>query len=128
MAVGLECRSPFLDHEFMELTAQIPSVLKQKYWIQKKYILKKALSSILPKSILNRPKMGFSIPIQTWFKSESQEYLENILLSRKTYLKEIINQEYIKSLITKHRQTGVNNSSRLWCLLTLELWFKEYFR
>lgn len=127
MANSLEGRSPFLDHEFMELAAKIPSALKLKNGVTKKYILKKALTHLLPQKILNRPKMGFGVPIESWFKTDLQSYLKKVLLSKNSHLREFLNQDYINQLIKMHQNTKINLSLRLWSLLTLELWFQSYF-
>src|SRR3989344_4513837 len=91
MAVSLEVRSPFLDHEFMELVAKIPSRLKLKGSNNRKYILKKALADLLPPDILNRSKRGFQAPIDPWFKGELNAYARHILLSPKTQSRGLFN-------------------------------------
>lgn len=127
MAHGLEARSPFLDHEFLELTAKIPSQLKLKGLTQNKYILKKALAEILPHKIINRKKMGFGVPINSWFRGDLAEYIKSVLLSKKALNREIFNQPYLEKLIADHTSGKADKSYRLWMLLTLELWFEIYF-
>lgn len=127
MAVSLEGRSPFLDHEMLELTAQIPFNLKLKGLNNKKYILKKALKGFLPNEIMYRPKMGFSIPIDKWFKNDLNKYIRKTLLSDKTCIVRYFNKDYIGHLINSHQNTKLNYSNQLWALLTLEIWLQEYF-
>jgi asparagine synthase (glutamine-hydrolysing) len=83
MANSLEARSPFLDHEFMELVASLPARFKLKGQ-QSKYILKKAFADLLPPEILKRGKMGFGVPIEKWFRRELKDYVRDILLSQRS--------------------------------------------
>ena len=126
MQVALEARSPFLDHKFMELTAQIPTNLKIRGLTNRKYILKKALRNILPQEILHRPKQGFGVPLNRWFKEDLQTYLSSILLSREAQSRNLFKPEAIKKLIYLNGH-GRDRSSQLWTLLTLELWHRAYF-
>ncbi len=128
MANGLESRSPFLDHKFMEMTSQIPADLKLKGLNNKKYILKKALEKeLVPKEILYRKKMGFGVPIEHWFRKEMKNYMYKILLSDKAINRGIFDKEAVKKLLDTHVNTNINHAYRIWALITLELWFQEFF-
>jgi len=127
MAVALEGRSPFLDHEMLELTAKIPFSLKLNGFNNKKYILKEALKDLLPREVMYRPKMGFGIPIDVWFRGELKEYAYNTLLSEKALARGIFKKEAIKKLLATHEKTKINHAYRIWALITIELWFREYF-
>jgi asparagine synthase (glutamine-hydrolysing) len=127
MAVALEGRSPFLDHEFLELTAQIPFGLKIKGLDNKKYILKEALRGIIPDEVMFRPKMGFGIPIADWFRNELKNYTREKLLNGRLIKDNLFRKEYIEHILDRHCNTGINFSPHIWALLTLELWFEEYF-
>ncbi len=127
MAVSLEGRSPFLDHELLELTAKIPFSLKLKGWNDKKYILKEALRGIVPDEVMFRPKMGFGIPIHKWFRSELKEYARETLLSDKALSRNLFRREALEKLLAEHCATRVDYGYHIWALITLELWFQEYF-
>ncbi len=128
MAVSLEGRSPFLDHEFLELTAQIPFSLKLKGFNNKKYILKEALCGIIPDEILFRPKMGFGVPIDAWFRDELKTYSQDKLLHGELVRRKLFRPEAIQKLLHTHTSTQINYSPQIWALLTLELWLEEYFK
>jgi asparagine synthase (glutamine-hydrolysing) len=124
MAHCLECRSPFLDHKLVEFAASIPSNLKLK-GRKTKHILKKALSKILPESILNRGKMGFGVPLSFWFRGELRDYAEELLLCKKAdrgYFK----QNEIKNLLEEHISGRVNHSYHIFSLIMLELWHQTF--
>jgi asparagine synthase (glutamine-hydrolysing) len=127
MAVALEGRSPLLDHEMLELTAKIPSNLKLKGFNNKKYIFKKALENFIPKGVMHRPKMGFGVPIDVWFRGELKEYAYDLLLSEKFINRGIFKKNAVERLLDKHTKTNVSFAYHIWALITLELWFREYF-
>lgn len=127
MAVSLEARSPFLDQEMLELTAQMPFALKLKGWDNKKYILKEALRGIIPDDVLFRSKMGFGVPIEHWFRGDLGPYAESILLSPKSVKRGLFRPQAIQKILADHHETKVNYANQIWALLTLELWFREYF-
>lgn len=127
MAVSLEGRSPFLDHELLELSAKIPFGLKLKGLNNKKYILKEALRGIVPDEVMDRPKMGFGIPIDHWFRNELKDYTREKLLDGELVRRTIVRREAVEAILDRHTGTNINFSPHIWALLTLELWFEEYF-
>ena len=127
MTVALEGRSPFLDHEMLELSARIPFNLKLKGFNNKKYILKESLRGIIPDEVMFRPKMGFGVPIDHWFRGELKAYTENKLSNGQLVARSLFKPEAIKRILHTHTTTDINFSPHIWALLTLELWFEEYF-
>ncbi|MCM8816237.1 MAG: asparagine synthase (glutamine-hydrolyzing) [Candidatus Omnitrophica bacterium] len=125
MANSLETRSPFLDYEFVELIASFPSNLKMKNF-RTKYILKTKLKEFLPRKIVRRKKMGFGVPIGRWFKGELKNYLMETLLDKEALSRQYFVPEEIKKLVEQHISGTVEHSSRLWTLLTFELWHKIF--
>lgn len=126
MAVSLEARSPFADYKMVNLAAQIPYNLKVKGKDSYKYILKKSLEKIVPMENLYRKKMGFSIPLSHWFSGKINSYTSSILLSKNAKTKDLFNQSEIKSMLSNH-SLETDYGSKLWSLLTLELWMQQYF-
>src|SRR5205823_4607651 len=84
MANSLEARSPFLDHEFVELVGSFPDTWKLKGLFQTKYILNQAMKGWMPETVLNRKKQGFALPMSTWFRGPVRQYLSEMLLSGKS--------------------------------------------
>jgi len=125
MANSLEGRSPFLDQKMMEFAASIPSDAKIK-GTRLKYILKKALSGILPKEILSRGKMGFGIPVDKWFRNELKSYSYQILMSDRCINRNYFERQAIKRLLDDHSGARANNGARIWSLLNLELWHRMF--
>ena len=125
MANSLEGRSPFLDHKMMEFCASMPSNMKIK-GTKLKYIIKKALSKTLPKEILSRGKMGFGVPLDAWFRKELKDYSYEILMSDKCVSRGYFKKESIENILDEHVTAKANNGARIWSLLFLELWHKEF--
>lgn len=124
MANSLEARSPFLDHELMELVAQIPSSLKWRHG-QGKYILKKALRKRLPHDLMYRRKQGFSVPIGRWFETSLYEYTRERLLEPNAFPPGMFNRRALEELTGSRERMG-RESRRIWALLTLKLWWDQF--
>ncbi|MBW2643350.1 MAG: asparagine synthase C-terminal domain-containing protein [Deltaproteobacteria bacterium] len=122
MAVSLESRVPILDHRIVELITSMSPGMKFK-GAEMKYILKKAVKDILPSKILNRKdKMGFPVPLHIWARSRAGEFFRDILLSPTCKERGIFNLKEIEKLIEQENAFG----RRLWGLLNIELWFREF--
>jgi asparagine synthase (glutamine-hydrolysing) len=125
MAHSLEIRSPFLDFEFLELTAQMPARLKLAGH-NKKYLLKKIATKYLPKECIYRPKQGFTIPLEFWFRGRLNNYLQDSILDKK-FLAYGFAWQGIAKMINDHEKHRHNYENQLWTLLCLRLWLKEWF-
>ena len=125
MANSLEARSPFLDHKLMEFAAALPPHLKLN-GIQSKYLLKKAFSSVLPRSVLYRKKMGFGVPIDRWLRNELKELTYQILLEKRSVERGIFKEQAVRMLIDEHMLKRADHSYRIWALLFLELWYRMF--
>lgn len=125
MAVGLEARSPFLDHEFLEFSATIPSAMKMPAG-RLKGLLKEALVGVLPDSVLNRPKQGFQVPLGAWFRGELRETMKQQVLASDAKIHRLLRPAFIQRLVNEHLSGRIDHGSRLWSLLTLERWMQLY--
>ena len=125
MANSLEGRSPFLDHKVMEFAASLPSHFKLK-GLKTKYFLKRAFLGFLPKEILNRPKMGFGVPLDRWFREELREMAYDVLLNRRAIERGYFQSKWIEDLLDTHAQKKADHSYRIWSLLILELWHRQF--
>jgi asparagine synthase (glutamine-hydrolysing) len=125
MAHGLEVRSPFLDHEFVEFAATIPANLKRDAEGGKR-ILKRALNGLLPADVLYRPKKGFGVPLRRWFGTDLLAMLRASLLDERAARRGLFDQSYISRMIDDLTAGRHDWSARLWALLWLEVWFREF--
>jgi asparagine synthase (glutamine-hydrolysing) len=125
MAHGLEGRSPLLDHELMEFAASLPSRLKLRGGI-KKYILKQAVAPLLPAEIVARPKMGFGVPLESWFRHELKELAHDVLLSARLRDRGYFHERVVRRLLDEHTRGARSWHYQLWNLLMLELWHRAF--
>ncbi len=125
MAVGLEARSPLLDHEFMEFAARLPGHFKLDGSVRKS-ILRKAFGRILDVETARRPKRGFEVPFDQWFRGDMAEYLTDILLSPASLGRGYFKPEVIRSLVTEHLKGVRDWHNHLFSLLMLELWHRQF--
>ena len=126
MAHSLEVRSPFLDHELLELTAKIPSHFKLRGF-NTKYLLKKIARRWIPSECIDRPKHGFGVPLEEWFRSSLYDFIRNELLDPKFLQIGIFRKDGILRMIDEHKKGVSNHSSRLWATLFLKKWFDIWF-
>jgi asparagine synthase (glutamine-hydrolysing) len=125
MANSLEARSPFLDHELMEFAARLPVHLKLQRG-QSKYLLKQAFSDLLPPQNAHRRKMGFGVPIGTWFRGPLRELLHESLLSDRSLARGYFQAGELRRLVSQHLNHQADHSDQLWTLMMLELWQREF--
>ncbi|MFL5828637.1 MAG: asparagine synthase (glutamine-hydrolyzing) [Solirubrobacteraceae bacterium] len=125
MAHSLEVRSPLLDHVLMERVARLPSELKLRGRSSKR-LLKEAVRPWLPDSVIERRKMGFGVPIASWFRTSLAQLPEEVLLDPRTTGRGIFRPSMVRQLVDDHRSAAAENSAKLWSLLQLELWFRTY--
>ncbi len=123
MAASIESRVPFLDHKLVEFTATIP----ERYLIKGmagKFILKRAVEDILPRSIIYRKKMGFPTPWESWLAGPTLDELEYVLLQPRTQARGIFRPQAVQRLFSEHRTRARDHSNRIWRLLNLEIWLR----
>jgi asparagine synthase (glutamine-hydrolysing) len=125
MAHGLEGRSPLLDHPLMEFAASLPSRFKMNGGI-KKYILKEAVKPLLPKEIIERPKMGFGVPLEHWFRHELKELAHDVLLSDSLRQRGYFHERVIRRLLDEHTRGVRAWHYQLWNLLMFESWHRMF--
>ena len=125
MAHALEARSPFLDHELMQLAASIPASLKVR-GSDKKWILREALRGWLPDDILDRPKQGFSVPLSKWLRTDLRGWARDILLDPATLARGYFRPRAVEALLDRHAAGADADDHRIWSLLMLELWHREF--
>ncbi|MBI1761222.1 MAG: asparagine synthase (glutamine-hydrolyzing) [Acidobacteria bacterium] len=125
MANSLEARSPFLDHEVMELAARLPAHLKAP-GKDLKHLLKRTFADLLPPENVNRRKMGFGVPVGAWFRRELRDFVRDVLLSPTAVQRGYFKRAEVERLVTEHQAGRADYAFQLWSLLMLELWQREF--
>lgn len=124
MRHSLEVRAPFLDPEVIDLAIGMPLALKLRGQVGK-HILRETFSEFLPAELLQRPKTGFGVPLDHWFRGPLRSMLHEVLLGSDSNRFGLFNLSYIRKLIKEHEQKEFDHAPRLWALLVFELWAKD---
>ena len=125
MAASIESRVPFLDHKLVEFSARLPREMKLR-GNTTKWILREAMKGILPPEILDRPKMGFPVPVGNWFRGEFKHIVDEYVLSPRAVERGIFDEKFVRSLVARH-QSGENHDERIWMLVNFEIWQRRFF-
>ena len=124
MAHGLEVRSPFLDTQLVEFASRLAPSLKVR-GLSLKRVLKRAVSDLLPKEILSRPKRGFGVPLDRWFREDLAQYTHSMLGSG-ARVRGHLNGAALDELLAEHEKGAARHGHALWTLLTLELFLRRH--
>lgn len=125
MANSLEVRSPLLDREIVEFALSLPVELRMR-GADRKYLLKRAFADVVPAENMYRRKQGFALPIGEWFRTQLRELLCDTLLSRRAMDRAYFRQDAVEALVRSHLDGSADHTHRLWSLLFLELWHREF--
>lgn len=147
MANSLEERFPFLDNDLVEFAQKIPvkhklGNLENRLAINEndfrdkrklyqefddgKNVLRKAMMDFIPEKIINRKKQGFSAPDESWYRGENADYVQELLLNKKTVSSDFINQDYIKQIINEHTNQRINHRLLIWSFMNFEWWCRIF--
>ena len=124
MAHALEVREPLLDHKLVEWASCLPPSLKLN-GREGKYIFKKTMEPYLPHEILYRKKMGFAVPLASWFRGPLKEKVKNAVLGPVLAETGYFNADYLHELIDQHQSGLRDNSTALWTLLMFESFLRQ---
>jgi asparagine synthase (glutamine-hydrolysing) len=124
-AASVEVRVPFLDNELIDFLGRVPPRLKLKR-LTGKYILRQAMSGILPDSVLKRRKAGFGAPIRNWLRHDLREMVDELLSEEVVTSRGLFNPTAVTKLVKDDRDGIKDNSYRIWALLTLETWQRVF--
>ncbi|MDT4332295.1 XrtA/PEP-CTERM system amidotransferase [Methylomonas sp. MS20] len=124
MAHALEVRVPLLDYKLVEWMATLPPSYKLN-GREGKYLFKKSLESYLPNDILYRPKMGFAVPLSSWFRGPLKERVREALLGNTLGQTGWFNRTYLEHMVTQHQAGLRDYSAAIWSLLMFEAFLRN---
>jgi asparagine synthase (glutamine-hydrolysing) len=127
MTVSLEAREPFLDHTIIEWAARLPDDYKYHHGI-KKYILKEIVHQYLPKDIMNRPKMGFAIPIENWLLKDLKDRVMDYLKDEKIAAQGIFDVAAVRKLRNDFFAGKKELALKIWYLLMFQMWYEKWMK
>lgn len=127
MAVSLESREPFLDHRIIDFVAQLPDDYKYRNG-EKKWLLKEIVHQYVPKSEMDRPKMGFAIPIESWLKNELRDQVEHYLSKSVVEETGLFDSSEIEKLKTAFFDGRKEYGVKIWYLLSFMMWYERWMK
>ena len=125
MASSVEARVPYLDHKLVEFAVSLPIDQKIR-GDQLKYVLRQASAGVVPKSVIQREKLGFWLPMQDWLMNDLKGYAGSVLSESGLWQRGIFNNDFISSLMRQHQTGKVDNSYQIWPLMNLALWHRYW--
>jgi len=125
MAANLEVRAPFLNRELVELSARVPANLKIKGF-KRKFILKKAMESVLPKDIIWRRKAGFSAPIRSWLRGSLRPMVDDLLSAETITKRGLFDPAEVRRIIDANLSGKEDLNLQVFQLLNLEIWMQQF--
>ena len=127
MAASLEAREPLIDHKIAEYISRIPVDLKYRNG-ESKYILRKILYRYVPKELLDRPKQGFGIPVDSWLKKDLRSLLEKYLSEQNIREQGIFDEKYLKESLGEYLSGKSDSAHKFWFLLMFQMWYERWMK
>jgi len=109
----------------VEFTASMPDTMKLR-GNTTKYVLRESMKGVLPERILSRSKMGFPVPIGSWFRGQFKSIIDEYVLSDRALSRGIFAPDFVRGVVARH-QAGEDHAERLWALLNFEIWLRRFF-
>ncbi|MBS1512377.1 MAG: asparagine synthase (glutamine-hydrolyzing) [Bacteroidetes bacterium] len=125
MCVSLEGREPFLDHRVIEWAAQLPMEYKYNNG-NKKFIVKEIVHKYIPKEMMDRPKMGFGIPISSWLQNELKPFVDRYFDESFIQKQDIFNNDIIQRIKKSFYQGKIERAEKIWYLLMFQMWYDKW--
>ena len=125
MARSLEVRSPFLDHELVELCARLPNQWKVNTR-EGKLILRDIVAADLPPEVLHARKRGFSVPLAQWWRGVARQQIRDGIIPLHPALAPFLQEKFVAKLLDEHQAGRANHAQRLWNLWVLNEWARMF--
>jgi asparagine synthase (glutamine-hydrolysing) len=126
MAASVELRPPFLDADLVDWALAVPSALKHRSG-SGKWIVRQLAGRYLPHEIVERPKVGFTVPLDDWFRGRLRGFVREALLSADGFVGSTFDRAAVAAVVRRHLSGESDEQLRIWSLLSLEVWHRAFF-
>lgn len=127
MAHSVEARTPFLDHQLVELAFKLPPHIRTG-WNEPKSFLKSVVRDLLPREILDAPKKGFILPLHLWTRKELKPLIEDLLSPGYLERQGIFSPKVYSRIVKPHLSHKADYTQQVWTLLMFQMWYRKFFR
>ena len=124
MAVSLETRIPFLDPSVIKFSASLPIEFKIREGVTK-WVVREVLYKHVPKELIERPKMGFGVPLSEWLRGPLRDWAESLLEEKRLYEEGFFNVEFVRKKWSEHLSGKYNWHYQLWNILMFQSWLED---
>jgi asparagine synthase (glutamine-hydrolysing) len=124
MSVSLETRAPFLDCNVMEFAWSLPMTMKLR-WGVGKWLLRELLDRHVPRKLIERPKMGFGVPLDQWLRGPLRNWAEALLDEERVRQEGFLSPTLVRKAWTQHLRGEAANGHRLWSVLMFQAWLQN---
>jgi asparagine synthase (glutamine-hydrolysing) len=125
MAHSIESRVPLLDNDVIDFALTLPAAMKIKGG-RRKHVLKDVAAQFLPAGLIDRPKQGFGVPLDVWFRGSLRELFADTLLSPRALQRGYFDPAFVRRVVNEHVSGTRDHAFRLWQLVVLERWHEQY--
>lgn len=125
MAASMEARAPLLDTKIYDYVWRLPMEVKIKDG-KGKWLLRQVLNKYVPQGLYDRPKQGFSVPIDEWLRGPLKEWAEGLLGEYELKSQGMLDYVHIRQLWSEHQKGRGNHADRLWCVLMFQSWYRQW--
>ena len=125
MAFGLEARVPLIDYRVVELSWRLPMAMKVRDG-RGKWILRQILDRYVPKHLIDRPKMGFGVPLGDWLRGPLREWAEDLLSESSLTQQGLLNTALVRRTWSEHLTGRQERADQLWAILMLQAWMRVW--
>lgn len=126
MAASLELRPPFLDHRLVELACRLPTRVKLRGGVGK-WVVRELAGEALPDDIVRRPKSGFIVPLDAWFRGALRDRAYDQLLAPGSIVADLLDRSTVQRILEDHTRGRRDEAVRIWTLMCLETWHATFF-
>ena len=125
MAASVEARAPYLDHHLVEFVGSLPSKYKRRGSVSK-LLMRHAARRWLPDDVVNRPKQGFGVPVDTWLRGDLRSMVLDLTTPEQIRRHGLLDHAEVRKLVEQHQRGGAGGT-KVWTIFCFQVWYERFF-